>query len=216
MPLTTMTKPALTCGICGGIGSGKSFIAGQFQSMGAAVFDADRAGHQVLFNEDVKAQLVERWGLGILNEQAEINRSGVAELVFADTPQGASDREFLQSLSHPLIERELNCFLASAESNIIIVDAALLFETGWQDLCTQIVYVYADEATRLKRCQLRGWDEDEFRSREAAQWSLERKRSHSDFVIENNGDTETTSRELQQVWQALSMQASLQEKEVRV
>ena len=210
-----MAKPTLICGICGGIGSGKSFIARQFQSMGAAVFDADRAGHQVLLNEDVKGQLVERWGKGILNEQTEISRSRVAELVFADTPQGQTDREFLQSLSHPLIEQELELFLASAKSNIIIVDAALLFEAGWQDWCTQIVYVHADEATRLKRAQLRGWEEDEFRSREATQWSLERKRSHSDFVIENNGDTETTSRELQQVWQALSMLAALQEKEVQ-
>lgn len=213
MSITTMTKPTLICGICGGIGSGKSFVARQFQSMGAAVFDADRAGHRVLLNEDIKALLVEKWGEGILNEQAEINRSSIAQRVFADTLQGQLDREYIQSISHPLIKQELESFLASAESNIIFVDAALLFETGWQDLCTQIVYVHADEATRLKRCQLRGWDVVEFHSREATQWSLERKRLHSDFVIENNGDSERTSRELQQVWQALSRLASLQRKE---
>ncbi len=204
MSLSTQNKQAVICGICGGIGSGKSFIADRFRALGAAVFDADLVGHQVLMRSDVKEELVARWGSQILNADSEIDRSKVAELVFAETQQGRLDREFLQSLSHPLIQQELARFIAQTEAEVVILDVALLFETGWHTICDQVVFVEATEAVRLRRCQERGWDAEQFRLREASQWSLEAKRDQSDFVIENNGDSQRTNSQLEAVWQHLS------------
>ena len=208
MSLSTMTKQTVICGICGGIGSGKSYIAQQFQSFGAAVFNADQVGHRVLLHEDVKACLVEQWGNDVLDDSSEIDRSKVAALVFAQTIQAERDREFLQAVTHPLIEKELEAFIAESASNVVIVDAALLLETGWQSLCHQIIFVDASDEVRLKRCQQRGWEEDELHSREAVQWNLARKRSRADFIIDNNGDSLRTAEMIGNVWQALSTFAS--------
>ena len=203
-----MTKQTVICGICGGIGSGKSYIAQQFQSFGAAVFNADQVGHRVLLQEDVKACLVEQWGNDVLDDSSEIDRSKVAALVFAQTIQAERDREFLQAVTHPLIAEKLEAFIAESPSNVVIVDAALLLETGWQSLCHQIVFVDASDEVRLKRCQQRGWEEDELHSREAAQWNLARKRSRADFIIVNNGDSLRTAEMIGNAWQALSTFAS--------
>ena len=209
-----MIKQTVICGICGGIGSGKTYIAQQFQLFGAAVFNADHVGHRVLLHDDVKACLVERWGNAILDEASEIDRSKVAALVFAQTTQAQRDREFLQAVTHPLIEQELEAFIANSDSEVVIIDAALLLETGWQSVCHQIIFVDALAHVRLNRCQQRGWAEDQFRSREAAQWSLEQKRSQADFVIDNNGDVKRTTEMIGKVWQALSTSGSLAREQV--
>ncbi|MAT12998.1 MAG: dephospho-CoA kinase [Rhodopirellula sp.] len=209
-----MIKQTVICGICGGIGSGKTYIAQQFQLFGAAVFNADHVGHRVLLHDDVKACLVERWGNAILDEASEIDRSKVAALVFAQTTQAQRDREFLQAVTHPLIEQELEAFIANSDSEVVIIDAALLLETGWQSVCHQIIFVDALAHVRLNRCQQRGWAEDQFRSREAAQWSLEQKRSRADFVIDNNGDVKRTTEMIGKVWQALSTSGSLAREQV--
>jgi len=209
-----MTKQTVICGICGGIGSGKSYIAQQFQSFGASVFNADQVGHRLLLDDDVKACLVEQWGNDVLDDSSEIDRSKVAALVFAQTTQAERDREFLQAVTHPLIEEELEVFIAESAPNVVIVDAALLLETGWESLCHQIVFVDALDEVRWKRCQQRGWEEDEFHSREAAQWNLARKRSRADFIIDNNGDSQRTAEMIGNVWQALSTFALLASEEV--
>ena len=209
-----MIKQTVICGICGGIGSGKTYIAQQFQLFGAAVFNADHVGHRVLLHDDVKACLVERWGNAILDEASEIDRSKVAALVFAQTTQAQRDREFLQAVTHPLIEQELEAFIANSDSEVVIIDAALLLETGWQSVCHQIIFVDALAHVRLNRCQQRGWAEGQFRSREAAQWSLEQKRSRADFVIDNNGDVKRTTEMIGKVWQALSTSGSLAREQV--
>ena len=209
-----MIKQTVICGICGGIGSGKTYIAQQFQLFGAAVFNADHVGHRVLLHDDVKVCLVERWGNAILDEASEIDRSKVAALVFAQTTQAQRDREFLQAVTHPLIEQELEAFIANSDSEVVIIDAALLLETGWQSVCHQIIFVDALAHVRLNRCQQRGWAEDQFRSREAAQWSLEQKRSRADFVIDNNGDVKRTTEMIGKVWQALSTSGSLAREQV--
>ena len=209
-----MTKQTVICGICGGIGSGKTYIAQQFQLFGAAVFNADHVGHRVLLHDDVNACLVERWGNAILDEASEIDRSKVAALVFAQTTQAQRDREFLQAVTHPLIEQELEAFIANSDSEVVIIDAALLLETGWQSVCHQIIFVDALAHVRLNRCQQRGWAEGQFRSREAAQWSLEQKRSRADFVIDNNGDVKRTTEMIGKVWQALSTSGSLAREQV--
>ncbi len=204
MPLNNQSQQSVLCGLCGGIGSGKSYIARQFQALGAAVFDADQAGHWVLREDDVKKELVSLWGTGILDEQGEVNRQAVAQIVFASDSQGEQAREQLQAISHPRIQQQLELVLTQSSEDVVVVDAALLFETGWNVVCDQVAFVDSNEELRLGRCQARGWSIDELRRREASQWSLERKRQQADFVIENHGDSEVTQRQVQSVWQSLS------------
>ena len=204
MSLKNHSQQPVLCGLCGGIGSGKSYIARQLQALGAAIFDADQAGHRVLREDDVKKELVNLWGTEILDGRGDVNRQAVAEIVFASDSQGQQAREQLQAISHPRIQQQLELILTQNAQDVIVIDAALLFETGWNVYCDQVAFVDSTEEFRLVRCQDRGWGIEELQRREASQWSLERKRQQSDFVIENHGDLEVTQRQVQSLWQSLS------------
>ena len=91
---------------------------------------------------------------------------------------------------HPHIRRRLKAELdrfAADGGKVVVLDAALLFEAGWQILCDLVVFVDSSRETRLKRAQSRGWSEAEFTQREAAQWPVEDKRSAANVVLSNDG-----------------------------
>jgi dephospho-CoA kinase len=80
-----------------------------------------------------------------------------------------------------------------------LLDAAVLFEAGWNDLCHAIVFIEVPRAQRLGRLHAgRGWDEAEVERREASQVSLETKRNRSQFVIDNARSIDEAGRELEQ------------------
>jgi len=178
----------ITLGLVGGIASGKSVVAECFRDLGAVVLDADKAGHDVLREPGVVAPLRQRWGDRILESGGQISRREVARIIFS--PGNDAEREFLEKITHPLIERRLQQELARVKSfasppRVIVIDAALLFEGGWDKLCDKIVYVDAPRDARLERAIRRGWSAEQFAAREAAQLPLEEKRTRSHILIRN-------------------------------
>jgi dephospho-CoA kinase len=178
----------LTLGLVGGIASGKSVVADCFRDLGAVVLDADRAGHDVLREPEVIGLLKQRWGEGVLDSRGQIDRRSVAQIVFA--PGGADDKRFLEQLVHPRIESQLHDELAQARSSeppprAVVIDAALLFEAGWDRLCDKIVFVDAPRDARLERAVRRGWSTEQFAAREAAQLPLDEKRRRAHVLIRN-------------------------------
>jgi dephospho-CoA kinase len=178
----------LILGLVGGVGSGKSLVADCFRDLGALVLDADKAGHEVLREADVIAALRERWGDRILESGGQISRAAVAKIVFA--PGHDAERHFLEKLTHPRIEKRLQQELAKAQASAqppqaVVIDAALLFEAGWDHLCDRIVFVDAPRDLRLERTVARGWSADQFAAREAAQLPVEEKRARSNLLIRN-------------------------------
>ena len=178
----------ITLGLVGGIASGKSVVAECFRDLGAVVLDADKAGHDVLREPGVIAPLRQRWGDRILESGGQISRREVARIIFS--PGNDAEREFLEKITHPLIERKLQQELARVQSfasppRVIVIDAALLFEGGWDKLCDKIVYVDAPRDARLERAIRRGWSAEQFAAREAAQLPLEEKRTRSHILIRN-------------------------------
>ncbi|WP_254508818.1 dephospho-CoA kinase [Anatilimnocola floriformis] len=178
----------LTIGLIGGVASGKSAVAKLFAQLGAVILDADQAGHEVLHEPAVIAQLVARWGRGILTDSGQINRSAVAKIVFA--PGNETERQFLNSVSHPRIAVRLKAQLdelREASAPAAVVDAALLLEAGWDQLCDQIVFVDVPQEQRLARARTRGWDAGELARREATQLPLETKRQRASICLLNDG-----------------------------
>jgi dephospho-CoA kinase len=178
----------LILGLVGGVASGKSVVAGCLYDMGAVVLDADRAGHQVLREPDVRTALTERWGDSILDAKGQINRSAVAKIVFAAGNQ--AELKFLEQLTHPRIQAALEQELQAARQlpqppPAVVIDAALLFEAGWDKLCDKIIFVDSPRDLRLERAVSRGWSAEQFAAREAAQLPVEEKRSKSDILIRN-------------------------------
>jgi dephospho-CoA kinase len=193
----------LILGLSGGIASGKSVVADILRDLGAAVLDADRAGHAVLREPDVIAAVVARWGDGILDEKGQISRRAVAKIVFAAGNE--AERKFLEQLTHPRIEAALKQELEAIRNSpdpppVVAIDAALLFEAGWDKLCDKILFIDAPRDLRLERAVSRGWSAEQFAAREAAQLPPEEKRSRSHIVIRNARTLENIREVLRLTW----------------
>ncbi len=192
----------LLIGIVGGVASGKSVVAEKMRDFGGIVLDADGSGHEVLRQPDVIAALGQRWGKGVLAQDGSISRAAVAKIVFA--PDGLTEKKFLEALTHPRIERLLREQIAAAEAlgdvPAAILDAALLFEAGWDRLCDYLVFVSAPREQRLARALARGWSQSEFLARESSQLPLDEKRSRCGFVIDNSHDLDSTRQQVGEFW----------------
>lgn len=188
-------------GLVGGVSSGKSLVAGCFQELGALVLDGDKAGHRVLTEPEVIAQLRQRWGDAVLNAQGEIDRRAVARIVFAPGHEG--ERRFLESISHPRIEAHFREAIDAARKQgvpAVVLDAALLFDGGWDAMCDVVIFVSAPRHIRLSRALARGWSEADLIAREAVQLPLDEKRHRSGYVIDNSGTPAETRLQVQEFW----------------
>lgn len=175
-------------GLIGGIGSGKSQVAAELKRHGAAIINADHLGHQALDQSDVKTQLIDLFGAAIYSAEGSIDRKKVAAIVFSDEDK----RRQLESVVFPLIESgiEEQIERANHDPNVrwIVLDAAILLESGWDRRCDVIVYVHAPRSIRLERLiSNRGWKEKEVRQRSDAQLSLTDKITRAHFVVDNSG-----------------------------
>ncbi|MBX9789257.1 MAG: dephospho-CoA kinase [Pirellulales bacterium] len=114
--------------------------------------------------------------------------------------------EYLERLTHPRIAVRLAQQVRAAVDNCapaVVVDAAVMIKAGWDALCDTLVFVDAPREVRLQRARQRGWTEEEFGRREAAQESLDEKRARADVIIDNAGSPDDTSAQVEQFWHAL-------------
>src|SRR5262249_20846035 len=151
-------KRKLVIGLIGGMGSGKSLVAHELERRGAKVISGDRLGHEALRQPEIRDRLIKRWGTQILDNDGKIDRPKVAAIVFADP----AERRALEALVHPWIERRLGEEVAAAEADpaigLVVLDAAVMLEAGWNKMCDRLVYVDAPREVRLRRlAEQRGW-----------------------------------------------------------
>jgi len=193
-------------GILGGVASGKSEAARQFARLGAAILDADRAGHEALRLPHVEAAARERWGEAVFGPDGHIDRAKLARVVFAQGPGGQQERKYLEQLTHPeithLLKRQAES-LAASGTKVAVLDAALLLEAGWIDLCEKTVFVEAPREVRLERALNRGWSKEDFAAREGAQNSLDQKRKRADVIIDNSSSPERMQAQIEPFWASL-------------
>ncbi|MCS6864576.1 MAG: dephospho-CoA kinase [Gemmataceae bacterium] len=178
-------KPVI--GLVGAIGAGKSTVARCFANRGAWVIDADALGHDALRQPEIVAALVQRWGEKIQKADGSLDRRAIARIVFAD-PQ---ERNVLETIVFPYITAQMQKQIAAAQMNpqvpLIVLDAAVLLEAGWQPAIDRLVFVDAPRPLRLARLAARsGWNERDLAAREAAQWPIERKKALADAIIMND------------------------------
>jgi dephospho-CoA kinase len=180
--------PKLVFGLIGGIGSGKSSVAAEFARHGAKVISGDELGHEALRQADIRAQVIEHFGAGIATLNGEIDRRKLGAIVFADVHQLRA----LEALVFPWIQQGLQEQVAAAQRDpsvsLIVVDAAVMLEAGWDKFCDKIVYVDAPVEQRLARlAHQRGWTEQEVQARAHAQMALPDKAARADAAIDNSG-----------------------------
>jgi dephospho-CoA kinase len=178
-------KPVI--GLVGGVAAGKSTVAAEMARLGAKIIDGDRIGHQVLRDPAAKSAVRRRWGVGVFTCGGAVDRAALGQVVFGEPEELAA----LNRILHPRIRREIKRQIAAARKSprvvAVVLDAAILFEAGWDDLCTAVVFVRAPALGRARRAAAqRGWDRSRWRKREISQISLDKKRRKSDYVIDNS------------------------------
>lgn len=194
-------------GILGGIASGKSLVAEQLRRLGAPRLDADLAGHEALREPAVEAACRQRWGESVFNAEGRVDRQALARIVFAPAPDGPRELAELERLTHPRIAERLTAEIdrqRQAGAKAVVLDAAVMHKAGWDRFCDVIVFVDSPRELRMQRARKRGWSDEDFAAREAAQESLNVKRERADVSIDNSGSTEDTQAQVERLWHALT------------
>ena len=192
--LNEQSTPVL--GLIGGIGSGKSHVAAELARHGGRIVSGDQAGHEALTRPEIREQVVRRFGAEVLNER-EVDRKKLGRRVFADP----AERQALEAIVFPFIMTRLKEQIAAARQDrqveFVVLDAAIMLEAGWNNVCDQIVYIHAPRAVRLQRlAQNRGWTAPEVAAREQAQMPLTDKATRADAAIDNSGPPEAVARQV--------------------
>jgi len=160
--------------------------------MPVAILDADRAGHAALQQPEVRVALRRAFGDSIFGTQQEVLRAPLAALVFGSDDRSKQSRRTLEQIVHPVIRKDIQQQLQHVRElgqvRLVLLDAPLLLEAGWKDLCQAVAFIDTPLALRQQwTAASRGWSPEELARREASQWTIARKRSESDFVIDNSG-----------------------------
>lgn len=177
-----MGSPSVRVLLSGGIGSGKSKVAEALKARGVPVFDADRAGHEVL-DPDGEAfeQVTARWPEVI--QEGRIDRRALGRIVFGHPGLLAE----LESFTHPAIRARLDRKVDALEGHdIAVVEMPLpkdFMGPGWRR-----AVVEAEESVRVERLLARGMELDEIKARIASQPSGQQWRDIADYVVDNSGD----------------------------
>jgi dephospho-CoA kinase len=194
--------PALTVGLTGGIGSGKSAVLDELVALGAVGIDADMVARDVVqpatpgFDAVVAA-----FGAGVVASDGGLDRRRLATIVFAD----AGERARLESITHPLVRAETQARIAAAAPDAIVVNAVpLLVETGLAGDYDVVVVVRAPLAARLDRLlAARGMSDGDARARIAVQASDEERAALAWWVIDNSGTLADLKADVARLWAAL-------------
>jgi len=212
--------PALVVGLTGGIGSGKSTVGRLLAAQpDVTVIEADAVVRALQRKgEPVLEAMVERFGDSILQDDGELDREAMAQVVFGDDEA----RRDLEAIVHPAVGIEMVRLRSLAESKgeVIFLDIPLLAEAGpdakqrWGLDAVVVVYCPLDVAlSRL--VEQRGMDEADARARMAAQLSPEDRRTAADFIVDNSGSEADLGAEVAQLWHLLEILGERRERPPR-
>lgn len=200
-----MMARMLQVGLTGNIASGKSNAARVFAELGACIIDADIIAHELLAPGTATYRSIrEAFGDEVLHPDGTVNRKKLGRIVFSETQK----RLLLNGLIHPAVRNEVLRRvgeLAEAETAaIIIVDAALMVESGFYKLHDRLIVVRCDPALQLSRLMARdGLQPSEARARMDAQMPVEEKLKLADYIIETSGTLRETRIQIEKIYKDL-------------
>jgi len=157
-------------------------------------------GHEALRQPVIKEEIARRWGREVFDAAGEVDRRRLGHIVFADQ----AELKALEALTFPWIERRIAEEIALARQGpavrLIVLDAAIMLEAGWNRCCDRVVYVHAPRDVRHRRvAEQRGWSAKEVETRAGAQMSLTDKVSRADDVVDNSRSAEETARRVDEL-----------------
>ncbi|MFN2488784.1 MAG: dephospho-CoA kinase [Actinomycetota bacterium] len=200
----------LVVGLTGGIGAGKSTFAALLAEWGARIIDADVLGHEALRpGEPAWHSVVAQFGDEVLvRGSMEIDRRVLGRVVFDDRSKLAA----LNAIVHPVIFGAIADELEKLRDTdaVVVLDAALLVETGLDEIVDVVVLLQATEEARERRLSAeRGLSYEDIRSRMAAQRDPAEIAELADLIVVNDGSIEDLVPEVERVWKDLLERAQL-------
>jgi len=189
------SKKIIVIGVTGGVGCGKSTVLEHLkEKYNASIYKADEIGHKVMEPQTAAYKAItDYFGDDILLKDKSIDRKRLGAIVFNDEVK----LSFMNSIIHPAVEEYIiNGIMDeynSKRQSLFVIEAALLIEAGYKRVCTELWYVYADEAVRIERLmQSRGYTLDKCKSIINNQLSDDIFRKECDFVLDNGNDFNNT------------------------
>jgi dephospho-CoA kinase len=194
--------------LTGNIASGKSHAALLFAELGAHVIDADVVAHELLApGTGTYEKIVNAFGTEIVAAEGQIDRRKLGRIIFANPDK----RLLLNSLTHPEVGAEILRRIFRLEqsfpSGVVIVDGALIVETGGYKMYHRLVVVTCDPSLQVSRLMSRdGLPREEAESRMASQMPIEEKLKLADYTIDTSGTLRQTQDQVEAIYRDLLMQ----------
>jgi len=180
----------LLVGVTGGIGSGKSTVCKSFAKHGRTVLSADDIARQLTdTNDEIKSSIKQTFGDKVFLPNGLVDRNALAVIVF----NNQSLRKKLDAIIHPkvftAIDNAIEQLPSSKQKPYVVIEAALIYESGMDERLDYVIVVNASEHERIERVMRRdGVPREAVVARIHSQMSMEQMLRRADFVIENNGD----------------------------
>lgn len=195
----------LRVGLTGGYATGKSFVAKELERFGCQVIYADRLGHQVLEPQgEAYAPTLAAFGPAILDNEGRIDRKKLASVVF-----GSPEKlEILNRFVHPAVfraeERLITDVANRAPDAIVVVEAAILIETGRYKIFDRLLLTTCSPELQMERALARdGITRDQVLQRLARQLPFADKQAFADYIIDTSGTKEATARQVEAIFRSL-------------
>ena len=175
-------------GLTGGIGSGKTAVSETFEKLGITVVDADLASRVVVEKgKPCLEEIAKHFGDDILNENDELNRAKLREIIF----NSDSEKLWLESLLHPAIAEQIKDELNASKSPYTILVSPLLLETNQRDFCDKVLVVDVPIEIQMERTTKRdGVSKDQVKSIIKSQINRDERLQLADEIIINEGSIE--------------------------
>ncbi len=192
--------------ITGGIGSGKTTVAGWIKETGVPVIDAD-AVSRVLTAPGGKAlpPIRDAFGDAVFQPEGSLNRAALAELVFREDP---ANQQQLNAILHPMVianMRDQLDALAAQGVPVAVIEVPLLYESGMESMADTVICVSALQETRLKRLMKRsGLTREQALSRMHLQQDIKKTEDLADYVIHTDGSTIDNKQATLRLWQRIA------------
>lgn len=161
------------------------------------MINADRIGHNILYDEKIKDQIVAYFGKSVLDNH-EINRKELGKIVFKDPEQ----LKVLNALVHPALIKEILRRVEQSTDPMIVIDAALLFQWSMNEICTYVILVTAPEKVKISRLVKHTHitaKEAKVRIRAQQEFPI----ALADFIIENDGTIKALNERITIIWEKL-------------
>lgn len=178
-------------GITGGIGTGKSYVAAVMARRGIPVYDSDSRAKWLMQNDaSLKLALAALVGDGLYGPDGVFDRRVMAGAVFGDPEMKGK----VESLVHPAVGRDFETWAAGQNSEFVLLESAILFESGFDRFVDAVIVVDAPLELRISRCMERdGVSRDAVIGRIDSQMPQQRKVELGNFVILNDGCSDLES-----------------------